>query len=491
MMGTSPSLCVTIGGTTMGEVCRARDAAAEADLVEVRLDGVVDPDPAAALARRTTPVLVTCRPSWEGGRFAGSETDRVAILQRAWDLGAEYVDIEYAAPAAESMLLRTRGERIVLSSHDFGGMPPDLEQRFAAMRETGAEIVKVAARASTLADTLRVFSLGASADGRPFVALAMGMPGLPSRVLAARVGSCWTYAGAAWAPGQVPPVRMIEEFGFRRVTRQTSVYGVAGRPIAHSLSPAMHNAAFAAAGLDAVYVPFEAATIDDLFACADALDVCGLSITAPFKVAAGERCRLDDRSRTIGAVNTLRRAGTGWEGTNTDVEGFLEPLERRMPLANVRASVLGAGGAARAVALALRSRGARVTIHARRIDAAQSVADLTQAAATVEPPRPGGWDLLVNATPVGTTPHVDATPFPGPFDGQLVYDLVYNPPATRLLREARAAGCETLGGLEMLVAQAAGQIAWWTGREPDREAMRRAAERRLGGDAVEDAPVRA
>jgi 3-dehydroquinate dehydratase/shikimate dehydrogenase len=151
-----------------------------------------------------------------------------------------------------------------------------------------------------------------------------------------------------------------------------------------------------------------------------------------------------------------------------------------MSLLNVRASVIGAGGAARAVAIALGSRGAQVTVHARRIEAAQAVADLTGATATLDAPRAGGWDLLVNATPVGTTPRVNETPFSGPFDGRLVYDLVYNPPATRLLREARAAGCETLGGLDMLVAQAARQIAWWTGCEPDQETMRRAAERRLG-----------
>lgn len=480
MTGSSPRLCVTVGGTTMDEVCRARDAATEGDLVEVRLDGVTDPDPAAALAGRTKPVLVTCRPSWEGGRFAGPETDRVAMLQRAWDLGADYVDIEFAAPACELMLRQTRGERVVLSSHDFGGTPRDLEDRFRAMRQTNAAIVKIAVRASTLADTMRVFALGKSAGERPFIALAMGMPGLPSRVLAAKVGSCWTYAGAAWAPGQVPAGRMIDEFGFRRVTPTTRVYGVAGRPIAHSVSPAMHNAAFAAAGIDGVYVPFEAATADDLFACAEALDVRGLSVTAPFKIAAAERCRPDDLARAIGAVNTLRRTTGGWEGTNTDVAGFLEPLERCMALSNTRASVIGAGGAARAVAIALGSRGARVTVHARRIEAAQAVADLTGAAATLELPRAGAWDLLVNATPVGTTPHVSETPYAGPFDGRLVYDLVYNPPATRLLRDARAAGCQTLGGLDMLVAQAARQIAWWTACEADQDAMRRAAERRLG-----------
>jgi len=253
------------------------------------------------------------------------------------------------------------------------------------------------------------------------------------------------------------------------------------RPSGHSVSPAMHNAAFRTAHLDAVYVPLEAADADDFLGFAAAMDVRGASITLPFKVDLLPRVAADDLSRRVGAVNTLvRDDGGGWRGTNTDVAGFLAPINGRLALNGSRASVLGAGGAARGAALALADAGARVVIHARRIEAARDVASDLRVDYAAMPPAPGSWDLLVNATSAGMEPQADETPWPGArFDGRLVYDLVYNPQETRLLREARAAGCATLGGLDMLVAQAAQQFELWTGRPPQAGVMRSAADARL------------
>jgi 3-dehydroquinate dehydratase / shikimate dehydrogenase len=484
-------LCVTVGGTTMAELRRARDEVVDADLVELRLDATCDPDPAGALDGRRHPVIVTCRPRWEGGQFAGSEDERQALLWRAWELGADYVDLEHAAHFAPSLLAKTGGQRVVLSLHDFGGVPHDLAARVTAMCDAGAEVVKVAVMTARLTDALEVFRLGRRFAGRPFVAIGIGTPGLATRVLAARVGSCWTYAGSAWAPGQIPAARLCDEFRFRSLTPDTAVYGVVGRPIAHSVSPAMHNAAFGAEGVDAVYLPLEAADADDVLAFADALDLQGASVTAPFKVDLAARVPLDDEARAVGALNTLVRDGAGWRGTNTDLHGLMAPLRSRLAPGRTRAAVLGGGGAARAAACALRREGAHVTVHARRRGQADAVAAALGVSAADWPPTRGSWDLLVNATPVGTAPLVDDTPWPDAhFDGRLVYDLVYNPRETRLLREAAAAGCETLGGLEMLVAQAQRQFLLWTGRLPDAGVMRAAAERALtrglvaGGDNV-------
>jgi shikimate dehydrogenase len=189
---------------------------------------------------------------------------------------------------------------------------------------------------------------------------------------------------------------------------------------------------------------------------------------------------LDDEARRAQSINTLRRTATGWEGLNTDVAGFMAPLAGRRPLTDQRAAVLGAGGAARSVAAALRQAGAAVTISARRAEQAESVARLTGASAGGWPPAAGSWDLLVNATPIGTYPHHHDTPLPAAtLDGGLVYDLVYNPPRTRLLAEAAARGCDTIGGLDMLVAQAQAQFAWWTGVHPPERSMREAALARL------------
>lgn len=474
-------LCVTVTADTTAELRTRRDQVQDADLVELRLDTVKDPSAAAALAGRRTPVIVTCRPQHQGGHFRGSEEERRAILEEALALGAEYVDLEWQGSCAD-LMGRTGGRRVVLSHHDFTGIPPDLDDLARAMLASGAEVVKISAMASRLSDCLALRAVGVQTRA-PVALVAMGEAGIPSRVLAGWMGSCWTYAGEGAAPGQISERRMHDEFRFRRIGARTAIYGVVGMPVTHSVSPAMHNAAFGAARLDAVYVPLAAANFDDFMTFADAVGLAGVSVTAPFKVNAFERAdECDPVSRRIQSVNTLRRDGAKWLGCNTDVSGFLAPLEAVMSVRGARAAILGAGGAARSVAVALASAGMRITIAARRPQQAQSVAMLIGAAVSPWPPDPASWDLLVNATPVGTTPYSGASPLPDgyPFnENGLVYDLVYNPPQTRLLGDAARTGCFTIGGLDMLVAQAQAQFEWWTGQRPADRVMRDAALARL------------
>ncbi len=473
-------LCVTVTADTMAELRTRRDHVEDADLVELRLDTVRDPSAAAALAGRRKPVIVTCRHQAEGGFFKGSEEERRAILSEALALGAEFVDLEWKQGCAD-LLKQTGGRRIVLSNHDFAGVPADLSSMAHAMSATGAEVIKIAITAHHLGDCLKLRALGEQAHV-PMALIAMGEAGVPTRVLAGWFGSCWTYAGEGAAPGQISEHRMHAEFEFRRIGPRTAIYGVLGRPVSHSVSPAMHNAAFRAAHLDAVYLPLAASDFDDFESFANAVSLAGASVTAPFKVDAFERAdECDPVSRRIQSVNTLRRSGTKWLGCNTDVAGFLHPLENATPISGLRATVMGAGGAARSVAVALASAGARVTLSARRAAQARDVAAFTGAATGAWPPPPGSWDVLVNATPVGTRPDVAQSPLPDgfPIDGRLVYDLVYNPPETRLIADATRAGCRTIGGLDMLVAQAQAQFEWWTGQRPADRVMRDAARRRL------------
>ena len=196
---------------TMDDLRRARDAAAQADLVELRLDGVDRPDPRGAIEGRRRPVIVTCRPSWEGGAFNGSEEERERILTAALDAGAEFVDVEARAAFAPALVSRRRGRGIVLSMHVAGDVPADLADRAREMRATGAEVVKIAIEARRLSDMVPLLAIAecpvfsAPDDDNGHVLLAMGDAGLPSRVLAARFGNRWTYAGDAVAPGQIPP----------------------------------------------------------------------------------------------------------------------------------------------------------------------------------------------------------------------------------------------------------------------------------------------
>ena len=490
---TRARLCATVTAETTAGLRAARDAASGADLVELRLDGVRDLDVDGALSGRAGPVLVTCRPVGEGGRFAGSEEERRRILLRAFELGADWVDLEWRG-GFEPLIAERRGRNVVLSMHDFEATPADLESRYRTMRATGAEVVKIAAYSRSAADVVRLLRLGRGTGGELAVLVGMGPIGVPTRLLPAHFGSAWTYAGDGVAPGQVPLADMIERYRCHRASASTAVYGVAGAPIGHSLSPVMHNAGFADAGLDAIYVPFEAAGAGDLMQLVEALGVRGLSVTAPFKESILEYVGdVDPVGRQTGAVNTLRADGGGWRGLNTDVAGFLAPLEAQGGVDGLRCCVLGAGGAARSAAAGLAGRGAAVTVCARRLERAAEVAALAGGAAGAFPPPPGSWDLLVNTTPVGTAPHVDDTPVPAEAlaGGSTVYDLVYNPARTRLLRDAEAAGCRAIGGLDMLAAQAVRQFEWWCGTRPSTDLFLRAARAALAArnENVQEAPA--
>jgi 3-dehydroquinate dehydratase/shikimate dehydrogenase len=473
---------VTVTAPTVAELRQRRDGVTGADLVELRLDTVADPSAAGALAGRRQPVIVTCRPIWEGGQFKGSEEERRRLLGEALSLGAEYVDIEWQAHF-DDLLARTGGRRIVLSFHDFASMPADVSERARAMRATGAAVIKIAAQARRLSDCVPLLDLGAALKGdRRAVLIAMGEAGLASRILAGRFGSAWTYAGTIGQVGQLSASELLDDYHFRSIGGATEVFGLFGSPIAHSVSPAMHNAAFRAAGVDAVYLPLPAADVDDCVTFARAVGLKGASVTIPFKVSLLDRVReADDVARRVGALNTIRITEGTWLGANTDAAGFLQPLQEiGVALDGTRAAVLGAGGSARAVAVALASCGADVTVHGRNRQRAADVAMLASGRAGDWPPSPGSWDLLVNCTPIGMYPRIDQTPVPAAsLTGRVVYDLVYNPAVTRLLREAATAGCQTIGGLGMLVGQAHEQFRWWTNTRPPPGIMRAAALSRL------------
>ena len=506
-------VCVAVTGRTMTQIRQSRDAvesADGADLVEMRLDTVDRPDVAGALAGRRGPVIVTCRAEWEGGHFKGSEEERRRILEDAIAQGADYVDVEARAAFAGDLIRNRQGRGVILSSHIFGSTPDDLEERWRALRGSGAEIAKLAVESRSLSDTLRLMMLAGprpseSGSGAPrHVLIAMGDAGVASRILATRIGNAWTYAGENVAPGQVSVARLLNEFRFRDLKPQSAVYGVVGNPVMHSLSPVMHNAGFRCLGIDAVYLPLLAADAADFLTFARGLGLSGVSITAPFKVALMSAAdELDPLAQRVGAINTLAMRDGRWLGYNTDVHGFAAPLLRRLEglppkggshpsgigvasgfsrkaaggagTNQLRASILGAGGAARAVAVALADLGADVTVCARRPEAARELADLAGGTVGTLPPAAGSWDLLVNSTSSDGDAAVNSPMAGAALDGKLVYELLYVPAETRLLADARAAGCTTIGGLEMLVAQAEKQFEIWTGQAPPAGLFQQAA----------------
>jgi 3-dehydroquinate dehydratase/shikimate dehydrogenase len=472
----------------MDEVRRARDAASGADIIEVRLDGVAGASAAGALEGRLRPAIVTCRPRWEGGAFDGSEEDRRQILLDAVAAGAEFVDVELKAQFAAEIIRLRRGRGVIVSMHVFGEPPKDVAECVRSLRSTGAEIVKFAMEAGTLEDTLPLYELGAASDrgrdGQDHLLIAMGPRGAHTRVLAARLRNRWTYCGDGWAPGQMPVARLLSEFQFRRIKADADLFAVAGSPIDHSLSPAMHNSGFAQAGFNAAYVALDAKDARDFAAFARAMKLSGGSITAPLKVSMMPLMdEIDVLAQQVGAVNTLNVRNGRWIGSNTDVAGFLAPLKGRMALRGARVAVLGAGGAARAVAVALRREGAEVRVCARRRTEARKVAKLVGIQTGAFPPPAGSWDVLVNATSCGSRPGEDSVMAGVRLDGEIVFDLVYSPAETPLIAQARDAGCWTIGGIEMLIAQAEKQFETWTGAAPPPGLFRAAVDAAPGWKA--------
>jgi 3-dehydroquinate dehydratase/shikimate dehydrogenase len=469
---TGTRVCETVTATSMAELRARRDRVLDADLVELRLDGVADVDVAGALEGRARPVVLTCRARRDGGRFDGSEDERLGLLADGVRLGAEYVDVEWTADWKR--VPRDERSRLVLSHHDFEGVPEDLADLMRAMQEARPYVIKVAVMANRLEDcvTLR----RAVQDVGPHIIIGMGGSGTLTRVCPALFGSLWAYGGEA-APGQFAVRDLIDVYRVRATTATTALYAVTGCPLAHSASPVMHNIAFAIEGRNAVYVSLETDDAEEFLRVAAAFDLRGASVTAPLKRSLlASAAVADDLSKRIGATNTLRRGAAGWEAANFDVAGFLAPLDRRgVTLAGKRAVVLGAGGAARAAVFGLRERQAEVAVSARRAEEARGLAGALGVETEAWPPkRP--WDVLVHATPVGTSPgHSEVPVERSSLTGSVVYDLVYNPPDTRLVQWARAAGAETISGLEMLIGQACAQFEWWTGRRAPAAAMEEGA----------------
>ena len=481
-------ICIPLPART-NEQMRAMmaQAAPLADLLELRVDGIPEPDLRYLLEDRPRPVIVTNRPAEEGGLYAGTEQRRLQVLEEAASLGAEYVDIELAAAG----LCRASGAKRIISVHDFNGMPDDLDRIHRQICDAGADVAKIAVMATGILDNLRIFDLLKSA-AIPTIALAMGECGQVSRILGRKFGAFLTFAAldekSASAPGQVTAERMRNEFRYQSIGPDTQVCGVIANPVAHSLSPAMHNAAFAEYEMDFVYLPFLVEDLAEFVTAFRALEVVGYSVTIPHKGAALRAAdQADELSRRIGAANTLYRRGESLMATNTDYAGALDALEEEMdgndPLAGRAALLLGAGGAARALAFGLKEKGARVTIANRTFERGEKLAQETGARACHLEDLPSlTADVLINTTSVGMHPRTGASPVPREIlrRGMIVFDAVYNPRDTLLIRHARAAGCRIVYGARWLVNQAALQFQLWTGKDAPRRVMERALEERLG-----------
>lgn len=303
-------VCETVTATRMTDLRQARDAARLADLVELRLDGVSDPDVAGALQGRTRPVIVTCRPVWEGGRFDGSEESRLRLLADALRLGAEFIDVEWMADRS-ALPAGTEG-RWVLSHHDFAGVSVDLATRARAMHAARPGIVKIAVTATHPADCIALHRALPEAAER--VAIAMGTPGLLTRVCPWLFGSCWTYGGQA-APGQLSVRAMVEELRVRDGSLKTAVFAVLSRGAQEPAWVPAARGAIADAGLDARIVPIDSEDPETFFALADEFGLAGAHVRAPRAGTWTRHVAFVGGESLAGGDVLIRRGTAGWEAT--------------------------------------------------------------------------------------------------------------------------------------------------------------------------------
>jgi 3-dehydroquinate dehydratase/shikimate dehydrogenase len=496
-------ICVVIGRTRHKMVQAEMQEAARrgAHLIEVRLDFLAKaPDFKRLLADKPCPVVATVRRPAEGGRWSGTEDARRMLLRQAIVSGFDWVDIETDVADA---IPRFGAVRRIVSYHNLRETPEHLEKIHEDMCAQDADVVKLAVRAQRPADNLRVLALMKNAK-RPTVALAMGDLGFPTRVLAAKYGAPFTYAAfnkeRGIAPGMPSLAELLLVYHYPRIDADTQVYGVVGDPVGHSLSPLVHNHAFRAEGINAVYAPFRVprADLPAFLKEFDRLPVRGYSVTIPHKEAAAALAvRRDDAVALTKAANTLVRSDDGFVAYNTDYEGFLEALRARLApapgegppfsLHSRTALVLGAGGVARAVAHALHREGMLLTVANRTAERAHKLAEEVGC-------RSMDWagrhsvpcELVVNCTSAGMHPNVDETPLHHSFlkPGLIVFDTVYTPETTLLVKEARSRGCQVITGVDFFVRQAALQFQLFTGRPAPLDLMQKVVKKALSPVAI-------
>ncbi len=510
-------MCVSCSASTLDEMVRDYDRArqAGADLVELRIDMLLPAELdrietlAEWLVEHASTLVLTCRPSEQGGQFEGDVRTRFSVLARVAAHGAQFVDVEYTDYTRSDDLRNlalnaiehagSPGAHLILSDHHTTGPHPGIDERLAAMTGSTCAMAKMVWLATAPLDNLHALDLQRHAGHRATV-FCMGPDALPSRILGRKYGAALTYAALSTiettAPGQPTAAELLETYNWRAINAETAVYGLIGHPVGHSLSPAVHNAAFAAEGLDAVYVPWRvppgrAAFIDFAQGIVQRpwLDIRGFSITAPHKQHAFELIapHASDDIRALGAVNTLRLDGEHVRGDNTDQPAAMAWLAEGLgcsptDLGALRFAVLGAGGLARTIGTALAGTGAELTIHNRTPEHARTLAEsLGCNAAALNPLEAPQADVIVNCTPAGTWPDIYSSPLEaeGIPEGAVVFDAVYCPRRTRLLDLAEERGCAIHDGLTFFLKQAARQFTIWTGRLAPIEIMRRAAERTL------------
>jgi 3-dehydroquinate dehydratase/shikimate dehydrogenase len=467
-----------------------REAEAGEIFLEFRLDFLDRPAKGAEAIRGFLEqfpdciIVATCRRHQNHGKFNGSMEEQLAVLDLAVRSGAHAVDVEIeTAEVAQERLNQFRGRaHVIVSYHNYEATPP-MDTVVNRVMRVQADAYKVVTTARKPSDNLRVLAAAKALPKHRLVVLAMGELGFPTRVLSPIFGGVYTYAAPMFAEGtsagQVSARHLRHLYRVEKLGKSAKIYGVIADPIRHSISPAVHNRAFQSRRLDAVYLPFLVSPVylRDFFSLAAKLPLAGFSVTIPHKQKIIRYLdAVDPLARRIGAVNTVWRKAGKWRGTNTDAAGVTGPLSRLLRLPKSSILIVGNGGAARGAACALSDAGARIALVGRNADRVRALSKVCGAEALGrEQLDSRHFDAVVHATPLGMYPHVDECFFNGNIPADVVFDMVYNPIETVLVKRAREQGKTVLPGLDMFIEQAVRQFEIWTGESAPRAAMHKAA----------------
>lgn len=451
----------------------------DADLIEIRLDYLKEYERKkieGIIKKIGKPIIITCRKKSEFGLFEGDEKKRLEILKNFIDGNADFIDVEYSSnkPFIKKLILNKGKSKIIVSYHNLKETPNDVKKIYGDIEMLNPDLIKIVTNANSITDNFKIFELIkiAKKENKKLISFCMGSYGQFSRILSIILGSEVTYAsiekGKESASGQLTVKEMADDYRIKKLNNETKIFGLIGNPVEHSCSHIIHNTAFENIGINAVYLKFRVDKLKEFIEYFKKLNIGGFSVTIPHKIEVMKYLdEIDSNAKEIGAVNTIVVKNKRLIGCNTDCDGAMQALKAKTELKGKKVILLGAGGSARAICYGLKQEKSIVTIFNRTIESSKLLAAYFDCDyGSLKDLKKFDYDVLINTTPVGMYPNINFSPIPKKLilKDALVFDIIFNPYKTKLLKEAEKRNCKTISGVEMLINGAALQFKLWTGK---------------------------
>jgi len=458
-----------------------------ADLIELRLDyikNLKNDGIRRLMIKCEKPAITTCRKKSEGGFFSGNENERIDILKSAVKHGADYIDMEYSSDkdSIRDVIKNKKNAKIIVSHHDFKGTQNNIRNLYYKIKKFKPDLIKIVTQANSVTGNFKIFELikTANEENQKIIAFCMGSYGKFSRILSLILGSQITYASVGKseeaASGQPTIKELVDYYRIKKINKNTKIVGLIGNPVEHSWSHIIHNAGFDKLDINAVYLKFQVDKLREFIDYFKKLNAFGFSVTIPHKIEVIKYLdAIDKKAEEIGAVNTIVIKNGKLIGYNTDCDGAIQALKKKIRLRNKNIVLLGAGGSTRALAYGLKEEKANITILNRTIGKAKNLAEYFDCNyGSLEDLKNLDYDILINATSIGMYPKINDSLVQINLikKNSVIFDIVFNPFKTKLLKDAEKKNCIVIPGFEMLINGAALQFELWTGKKAPEQLMR-------------------